>query len=159
MTIAAVSLGSNFDAKKNLKIALAALQKKFANIKISNAYKTKAVGLEAADFINLVVVVETQLDIKDFFTTCKEVERLVPAQNSSGAYTRSLDLDILIFGDFCDSFQNHPLPRPDLLKHNFALRPLAEIYPEGILPQTNTSYAQLWRQFKDESQTMELISL
>lgn len=159
MTVAAISLGSNFEAKKNLKIAIEELQKKFSDIKISNSYKTKPVGLVAQDFINLVVLVNTQVSIEDFFTICKDIEKLVPPHKSTGAYRRSLDLDILIFGDFCDSYQNHKLPRPDLLKHNFALRPLAEIYPEGILPTKGKSFAQLWVEFKDETQTMQPISL
>lgn len=161
MTKAAVSLGSNFDAKQNLKIALQALCNIFPNIKISKSYQTKPVGLITQDFINLVVLVDTNLQIDEFFAICKKVEALVPPQKQkgNGAYTRALDLDILIFGDFCDSFENHKLPRPDLLKHNFALRPLAEIYPHGILPETNKTFAQLWLEFADTNQTMQEVNL
>ncbi len=162
MTIAAVSLGSNFSAEKNLNIALQALQQKFPRIKISKAYKTSPVGLVTNDFINLVVLIETELGIEEFFATCQTIEKLVPEENAkkgTGVYTRALDLDVLFFGDFTQTFQQHKLPRPDLLKHNFALRPLAEIYPDGILPTTNLTFAQLWQMHKDESQIMQEVTI
>ncbi|PTB91687.1 2-amino-4-hydroxy-6-hydroxymethyldihydropteridine diphosphokinase, partial [Marinobacter sp. B9-2] len=60
---------------------------------------------------------------------------------------RTLDLDILTYGDAVGRIEGVELPRGEILKNAFVLRPLADIAPEAVHPVCGKSYGQLWREY------------
>ena len=68
MSLAYLGLGSNLDAEENLRLAFRELRNRFSVQKISRVYRSKALGFEGADFLNVVASIETVLVPHDLCT-------------------------------------------------------------------------------------------
>ena len=68
--------------------------------------------------------------------------------------SRTMDLDVLLFGDRVEKTAEYTLPRPDLLKRPFMLGPMAEIAPEVMHPTANQTIGQLWEAFDRDAHPM-----
>lgn len=157
-----VSLGSNHDRHQQISRALDALHEKFGALLISQIYETQPVGLKVtrcAPFYNLVAGFFTQLPPAELNLFLKSVEGeqkyLLPADHST--YVRALDLDLITWGDACGIVDGVYLPYKDLLKHDFVLRPLAELAPEQTAPGYAASYQQLWQKNQHPEQQMQAV--
>jgi 2-amino-4-hydroxy-6-hydroxymethyldihydropteridine diphosphokinase len=144
-----VAAGSNVAPLENLCRALDVLDHDFAPITVSRAYANAAIGFEGDDFINLVVGFETDL------TVHQVIERLHAAETACGRERlapkwapRAMDLDILLFGDTVCAEPGLTLPRPDLLKRPYMLRPAAEIAPDTVHPIERRTLRELWREMQ-----------
>lgn len=147
MTRVYLSLGSNLDPIANLKSALAELRAEFGTLAVSSAWQTDAVGFEGPAFINLAVGLDTdwtaqQLD--DWLHALEDAHgrrRDVPRFSS-----RTLDIDIVLFGDQLIDGPGHLKVPRDELRHAFVLGPLAEIAGDVVVPGSLESIARLWQQ-------------
>jgi len=147
MTRAYLSLGSNIEAERNLRSALAELRAKFGAIAASPVYRFAAVGFDGPDFLNLAVGIDTDLDagaLNDWLHGLEDRHgrrRDVPRYSS-----RTLDADIVLFGDgIIEGPSNLRVPRPEL-RHAFVLQPLADIGAQAVDPVSLRTVAQLWRE-------------
>lgn len=145
-TRAWLSLGSNLDPEQHLRAALADLRARFGDIVVSPAYRYPAVGFEGPDFINLAVGVDSDLEpqaLNDWLHALEDRHgrrRDVPRFSS-----RTLDVDIVLFGDrVLKGEGNLELPRPELLQ-SFVLQPLADIAAGIEHPLLRTTLGDLWR--------------
>lgn len=160
MPLVTLSLGSNIDRDHHLYVALTALADEFAPLTLSQVYETKPVGLTADPFYNLVVAFNTARSVGEVQQTCKQIEQHYtrkPARPPQG-YTRALDLDLLTYGDLCGVHEGILLPRAEVLKHDFVLRPLAELFPHQRMPGRHESYAELWQTHAHPDQWMTPVS-
>jgi len=144
-----VAAGSNVEPHANLRRALDALVRHYPGLVRSTAYRNRAVGFEGEDFINLVVGFDTDDDVHTVLEHLHEAEALCGrARNAPKWAPRSMDLDILLYGDrVCDE-PGLVLPRPDLLRRAYMLGPAAEIAPEAVHPTLGVTLADLWRNFE-----------
>lgn len=147
MTRAYLSLGSNIEPEKNLRAALAELRAEFGNIVISPAYRFSAVGFDGPDFLNLAIGLDTGLDplaLNDWLHALEDRHgrrRDVPRFSS-----RTLDADIVLYGDqVLTGVGNLQVPRAEL-KHSFVLKPLADIAADVVHPVSGKTLGELWRQ-------------
>ena len=133
MTQVLVAAGSNFEPLANLRRALDALARHYPGLVRSTAYRNHAVGFEGEDFVNLVVGFDTDDDVRAVIEHLHEAESLCGrARNAPKWAPRSMDLDILLFGDrVCDE-PGLVLPRPDLVRRAYMLGPAAEIAPDTV---------------------------
>jgi 2-amino-4-hydroxy-6-hydroxymethyldihydropteridine diphosphokinase len=67
---------------------------------------------------------------------------------------RTLDLDLLLYGDTITDEPGLRLPRPEIGEHAFVLRPLADIAPHERHPLTGQSYARMWAEFRAPGQKL-----
>ena len=156
-----VAAGSNVAPVENLRRALDALDRHFAPMTLSRAYANAAVGFEGDDFINLVVGFRTHL------TVHQVVERLHQAEAECGRERlatkwapRTMDLDILLFGDTVCAEPGLTLPRPDLLKRPYMLGPAAEIAPHVVHPVAQRTLGELWHDMQSmQSHAMRPVDL
>ena len=142
-----LSLGSNIEPEKNIDFAKDQLQTKFGKLLISSTYRTKAVGFIGDDFLNLVIKTSTSDPPETVIDYLHHIERQTGRQTSTGRFnSRTLDIDLLLYGDLIDVSLN--LPRDEILKYDFVLEPLLEVFPEGIHPKENKSYKEIFIELK-----------
>ncbi|WP_417568448.1 2-amino-4-hydroxy-6-hydroxymethyldihydropteridine diphosphokinase [Marinobacter sp.] len=143
-----ISIGTNVDRERHVIAALDALNGWFDELIISPVYDSEAVGFDGSPFLNLVVGVDTDLPVAELSRRFKQLEadngrrRDVPKFSA-----RTLDLDILTYGDVVGRIDGVELPRGEILKNAFVLRPLADIAPEAMHPVCGKTYGQLWQNY------------
>lgn len=140
MTLAAVGLGANLgDAAATLHDAIAELARLPGStlLRASRLYRTPAWGrTDQPDFINAVALVETGLAARDLLDALLSIERSFGRVRLDGERwgPRTLDLDLLLFGDALIDEPGLRVPHPHLHERAFVLLPLAEIAPELRIP-------------------------
>jgi 2-amino-4-hydroxy-6-hydroxymethyldihydropteridine diphosphokinase len=142
-----LSLGSNIEPDKHLRAALAELRARFSAIAVSPAYPYAAVGFDGPDFLNLAVGIDTDLDaiaLNDWLHALEDRHgrrRDVPRFSS-----RTLDADIVLYGDQVVNGPGHlQIPRAELA-HAFVLQPLADIANDAVHPMSGRTMGRLWRE-------------
>ena len=138
MTIAYVALGANLgDAEGSLRAVMRELSALpgLRLLKSSSLYRTAPVGLKnQPDFINAAVVLETELDSHILLQALFDIEQRFGRQRSIPNAPRTLDLDLLLYGEEISSNSTLTLPHPRMHERAFVLAPLAEIAPGLSIP-------------------------
>jgi|SRR5690554_625930 len=144
-----ISIGSNIDRYHHVTTALDALQQWFGELVISPVYESESVGFSGSDFLNLVVGVDTALPVGELSARFKRLERDNGRKPQAPKFSpRTLDLDILTWDDATGVVDDVELPRAEIVKNAFVLRPLADIAPEECHPVCQQSYRALWQAYR-----------
>jgi 2-amino-4-hydroxy-6-hydroxymethyldihydropteridine diphosphokinase len=147
MTRAFVSVGSNLDPERNVRGALAALHRHFGELLVSTIYESEPVGFDGPNFYNLVVGFDTDDDLESIIGILSGIEQEFGRQRDGGDDSRTLDLDLLLFGEMVQREDGPRLPRPDIETYAFVLKPLAELAPDMRHPETGETFSNMWREF------------
>ena len=160
MTRAYLSLGSNLEPRRHLRAALDELRARFGAIEVSPAYRSRAVGFDGADFVNLAVALDTELEPEALNDWLHALEDRHGRRRDVPRYAdRTLDVDIVLYDQRVIDGPGHlQIPRAEL-KHAFVLRPLADIAPQLRHPLSGRSMAELWAAFPQQSEPLEPMSL
>lgn len=143
-----VAAGSNVEPDRNLARAFDELRREFAHVRVSPAYRNRAVGFEGPDFVNAVVELTTDLPLEALRERLRRIEALCGRAPDAPKWgPRAMDLDILLYGDLVRENGAVRLPRPDLLTRAYMLGPLADLAPELIHPTEGRSIGELWERF------------
>jgi 2-amino-4-hydroxy-6-hydroxymethyldihydropteridine diphosphokinase len=155
-----VAAGSNVDAARNLRAAIALLQQVYAPLRLSPAYRNKAVGFSGDDFINLVVGFSTTDSVAEVRRQMQIVEARCGRPPDSPKWApRTMDLDILLYGRQVSSEPGLVLPRPDLVKRPYMLKPMADIAPHVLHPTLHKTMGELWQAFDTQGHEMVSVDL
>ena len=155
MTELALSIGSNINAAQNIRAALEALRLEFGNTVCSTVFESEAVGFEGDNFLNLVVIIDTEKKLADIALALKQLEDSLGRDRSQVKFSgRPIDIDILIYGDEAGTKQGIQLPRPEITQNAFVLQPLAELMPDQTHSLSGVSYAQLWNDYDKSRQKL-----
>lgn len=155
-----VAAGSNVAPERNLHLAAKEIAQTFPGTRFSNAYKNAAVGFEGEDFINFVVGFSTDWPVEDVVAELQRIEGLCGRTRDAPKWApRSMDLDILLFGDRICDLPGLVLPRPDLLKRPYMLGPMAELAPDFIHPTRLSTMAKLWEDFDRAAHPMTRVDI
>ncbi len=147
MTRAYVSIGSNLDPERNVRGALTALRQGFGPLAESTVYESEPVGFDGPNFYNLVVGFETTDDLDTVVRKLADIEHAFGRRRDGGDGSRTLDLDLLLFGELVRHDDGLDLPRPDIQAYAFVLRPLAELAPDMRHPETGRTFGDMWARF------------
>lgn len=133
-----LGLGSNLRTPtRQLKQAIAALRNlpKTTIVQLSNIYSSKPLGVRAQpDFCNMVIAIQTSLPAARLLHHCQLIEKQQQRTRKRHWGARTLDIDILLYGN--EVIRSHDLivPHPHMLTRDFVLIPLLEIAPFAHLP-------------------------
>jgi 2-amino-4-hydroxy-6-hydroxymethyldihydropteridine diphosphokinase len=152
-----LSLGSNQEPHRYLRVALDELRARFGALDVSPAYRSAAVGFDGPDFINLAVGLDTDLSPESLNDWLHALEDRHGRRRDVPRYAdRTLDLDIVLYDDLVAQGAGHlDIPRKEL-KHAFVLKPIADIAPALRHPVSGRSMAQLWAEFPAESEPLSV---
>lgn len=159
MTTVFVGIGSNVEPERRVRQAVHGLHQYFGALRVSPVYRNPAVGFKGDDFLNLVVAFDSEQNPADVHAALNEIERQCGRVRDGPRFApRTLDLDLLLYGDL---ISNSPvrLPRPEILKYAYVLKPLADLAPEHRHPLTGKSFAELWQVFTGRNQSLRLVNL
>lgn len=160
MTTVLLSLGSNLEPRRHLQSAVTVLRERFGDIRVSPAYLTPAVGFDGPDFLNNAVMVETTLPLLELDDWLHAVEDAHGRDRSGPRFSdRTLDIDVVYYGDLVLEGPKHlRIPRPEL-KHAFVLKPLADIAPDFVDPVNGLTLQQMWQRHPQHGDAFETVVL
>ena len=151
-----VSLGSNVDRETRLRQAVAGLREVFGEVELSPVYDSAAVGFDGHDFLNLVAGFDTEQTLEQVAAIFRDIENRLGRDRSLPKFaSRSIDLDILTYGDLVVDLPGLRIPREEILENAYVLKPLQDIAPDFRHPQTGQSFAELWRQMAPNAPQLE----
>ncbi|HTU66609.1 MAG TPA: 2-amino-4-hydroxy-6-hydroxymethyldihydropteridine diphosphokinase [Steroidobacteraceae bacterium] len=160
MTPVYVAAGSNVEPEKNLARACEEIRHTWPDAVFSRAYRNKAVGFDGPDFINLVLGFHTAHPIDYVIGRLRSIETHCGRPRYAPKWaSRTMDLDVLLFGARIEKTSEWTLPRPDLLKRPYMLGPMAEIAPAVQHPVEHRTIAELWSAFDLDGHEMVVVSV
>ncbi len=152
LVTAYLSIGSNIgDRLENLRQACRRLESSGLRLRaISSVYETEPVDVLEQDwFLNCAVAIETSLSPLALLDKIHEIERDLGRRREIPKGPRTIDIDILLYGDATLRSESLTLPHPGMLARRFVLEPLREIAPALRVPPANKSVSDLYRELQD----------
>jgi 2-amino-4-hydroxy-6-hydroxymethyldihydropteridine diphosphokinase len=160
VAIVFVGLGSNIDPEQNLRLGLSELREHFGELRVSSVYRSRAVGFDGNDFLNLVASFESDSSPSEICETIELIHNLSGRDRNAGKWeSRPLDIDLLLYNDLVIDESPVRIPRKDLLEYSFVLRPMAELAPGLVHPVTGRTMLEHWQLFDAASQPLTVADL
>ena len=131
-----IALGSNVGQRlEQMRLARELLKSEGVVIlATSPVYENRAIGMGNADpFLNAVIKVQTGLEPEDLLEVCFSVEIKLGRVRKSVLSSRTIDLDILLYGELFLETDHLSLPHPRIAERDFVLKPLLDIAPDLML--------------------------
>lgn len=153
-----VGIGSNIDRERSVRAGVEELKKSYGEVQLSDVYESDAVGFEGDAFYNLVAVFDTDDEVDQVVANLARIEDLHGrVRNGERFAARTLDLDLLLFGDAIITTEKYHVPRDEIPRYAFVLWPLAEIAPDMRHPETGETFAGMWEKFDKRNQALRPI--
>jgi 2-amino-4-hydroxy-6-hydroxymethyldihydropteridine diphosphokinase len=143
--IAYFSLGSNLgNREQNLQEAIRRAKAWGRIVAVSSFYETEPVEFtDQPCFLNCVIALETTADPAQLMRELLRIENEMGRKRTLKKGPRSIDIDILLFGDAVVNTPELTIPHPEMTRRRFVLEPLAEIAPELLHPVSQKAVKEL----------------
>jgi 2-amino-4-hydroxy-6-hydroxymethyldihydropteridine diphosphokinase len=141
-----LSLGSNLgDREANLREAISRLGELGSVSRVSALYETEPVEIAGQQpwFLNCAVAVETNLTAWEFLKRLLAIEQSMGRRRTEPKGPRTIDMDIIFFGDEVQDTKELSVPHPAMQHRRFVLEPLAEIAPDTRHPVLQRTVREL----------------
>jgi len=152
------SIGSNIEPEIHIKATIKQLKVDFSETNISNVYRNPAIGFDGKDFLNLAACVETEKNLSEMLEYANQLELAAGrVRVSRGRFdSRTLDVDLIMFGDLSGTHQRRQLPNEDINQAH-VLRSLVDIAGDQFHPITKETFSDMWNAFdKDNLQLTQV---
>ena len=153
-----LSIGSNKGNRYSfIKEALRLIQKDIGEvILISKIYETKSWGFQSDDFLNLCILIKSELIPTKLISKLKNLEeRIGRKKNTDKIEAREIDIDILFYSDKIVKQKDLIIPHPRLHLRNFVLYPLNEIASDFVHPILIKPISELLEECEDNDSPIE----
>jgi len=148
MIRAFISIGSNINREDNIRSGVACLKRLGDKLQFSRVYESRAYGFEGDNFYNLVVGMETGLAPDMLTDRLREIEDMHERKRDVPKFSsRTLDLDLLLYGAMVRHDAGIHIPRRDIMKFPFVLKPLSEIAGDIRHPESGRLISEIWQSF------------
>lgn len=155
-----VGVGSNIEPERHIRSGIYALQRQFGPLTLSTIYANAAIGFTGADFLNGVVGFNTDLTVYAVARCLRAMEAAHRHRDDPLKFgSRALDLDLLLYGDQVLDEEDLRLPRDEITRYAFVLKPLAEIAGDQRHPVLGATFAELWAAFAQDRETLTPVTL
>jgi 2-amino-4-hydroxy-6-hydroxymethyldihydropteridine diphosphokinase len=147
LTRVAIALGSNLgDRQHHLSSAIQQLTVSVRDARVSTFRETAPVGVagEQPAYLNAALAGVTELGAHDLFHALQHIEAAHGRERPYPNAPRTLDLDLVLYGDEIIDTPSLVVPHPRFRKRAFVLEPLAEIAPDFVDPVSGQTVAELW---------------
>src|SRR5690606_35637534 len=152
-----LSLGSNIDAHNHVSRALDILRQSFPSLEASPVYESEAVGFSGDNFLNLVVRIETDMELLPLVKQLKAIEDQLGSDRTGPKFSsRVIDIDVIFYGDACGEFSGIKLPRYEVYENAYVLLPMKDLAPDFIDPLTGKTMDALWIDAREKMQGQKL---
>jgi len=153
-----ISIGSNIEPAKHVRLAVDALREVYGELVVSSVYESEAVGFSGENFLNLVVGLDTEQSVDEVNASLHDIEDRYGRDRSGPRFSsRSVDLDLLLYDDLTLRSGKLVLPREEITENAFVLWPLAEIAPGLMHPVLHKTMAALWEEFDRDKQQLWVV--
>jgi 2-amino-4-hydroxy-6-hydroxymethyldihydropteridine diphosphokinase len=146
-------LGSNLgDRKLFLQQAIEYIEADVAPVVLASpVYETQSWGkTELPDYLNQVLLLQTDMAAKTVLKKILDIELLMGRMREEKWGSRTIDIDILFYGDAIIDEPDLKVPHPEMHKRRFTLEPLAQIAPDFVHPLMKKNILQLKTELIDQ---------
>lgn len=155
-----VSIGSNVEREHHIRAAVRALRARFGALALSHVYETEAEGFEGDNFLNLVAAFDTRESPEQVQGALRDIEAAHGRERGGPRFgPRTLDLDLLLYGDLVRHGDGFDLPRDEIMRYAFVLGPLAELAPQARHPENGRTFGELWAEFGVQRRDLTPVAL
>ncbi|MCK9505659.1 MAG: 2-amino-4-hydroxy-6-hydroxymethyldihydropteridine diphosphokinase [Porticoccaceae bacterium] len=148
-----VSIGSNIDRDRHITACLDAMAQCFGTLELSPIYESEAIGFGGDNFYNLVAGFHCERPVGELSTLLRTIENDNGRRRDGPRFSsRTLDIDILTYGQATGVVDGVKLPRDEILENAFVLWPLANLAPDVMHPLVGSTYGQLWQAYDKQRQ-------
>ena len=121
-------------------------------VRVSSLYDTEPVGvIEQPRFLNAVAMLDTELTARQLLWNLQRIEARLGRTRSQPWGPRTMDLDLLLYGDLVIEEDDLRLPHPELAQRAFVLVPLVELDPQVTHPASGLSVVQMLSRLEHKS--------
>ncbi len=150
MTKIYISIGSNISPDTHIRAAVSALGKAFGQLELSPVYRSPAQGFDGADFLNLAVAAESELSPLEIAQSLHRIERQQGRDRNNPKFSdRTLDLDLLIYGNEVVSDDELEIPRPEIEEYAHVLAPLTDLAADSRHPLSGRTFGEMRAEMQD----------
>ncbi|MDB5014012.1 MAG: folK [Daejeonella sp.] len=152
-------LGSNLaDSFSNIEEAKKCIEDRMGKVEVSSSlYKTAAWGnYNQPDFINQVIIIKSTYSPRQLLEKIVVIENVLGRMRLEKWGARTIDIDILFYGNDIIDEADLKIPHIELHKRRFTLMPLMEIAPDFIHPKLNKSIKELFQNLTDTLPVQQL---
>ncbi len=141
-----LGIGSNINRVAHIKSCLYYLRCSFKGLQASDTYQSQAFGFQGQDFYNLVVTFDSAFKPHALKRWLQQLEDQYGRDRSQPKYSdRKLDIDLLLCDDLIIDDGLVQIPRHEIIKRKYVLKPLQDLAPNLRHPVTKKRLADLWQ--------------
>jgi 2-amino-4-hydroxy-6-hydroxymethyldihydropteridine diphosphokinase len=156
MTTAYIGIGSNLGDKLNNCRKSVEMTGRIPDTSVtaqSGFYRTEPVGVEGQDwYVNGVISLSTGLPAQDLLKNLLDIEHIMGRERKKKWDSRTIDLDILLYGQEVIKEKDLTVPHPLMHLRRFVLEPMVQLAPDLIHPILGKSMAGLLEDFREQGQ-------
>lgn len=159
MVRAYLGIGGNLGYRRqNMRAAAGHIGRSFQLIAASSLYETAPVGYQNQPrFLNAVLEIETELSPRELLGAILDIEADLGRRRSFANAPRTIDIDVLLYGDYVLQDDDLAIPHPRMHKRAFVIAPLAEISPDMVHPRLGCAMRDLLAELGDVSRDVAAI--
>ena len=151
--------GNKGNREKLLSRAVESLSSRFQLIKLSSIYETEAWGgVAKGKFLNQLAIISTSKSALEVLEVIQGIETELGRTREEPWGDRTMDIDILFYGEKIIDTENLKVPHPFIAERKFVLVPLLELFPDRKHPISGKTFTQMLRESEDKSEVEPYLS-